>query len=98
MACSAVDIWLSAQALVEEYETAAPGVALMEADALSEAGDWYGQATWRHIARAAEMLLAARASEKQESKTPALTPGTMPAAADSSGNHPRTDHPYLPRR
>lgn len=60
MAQSAVDIWLSAQALIDAHGDNAPGIATTEADNLAEDGDWHGQAVWRHIARAAEMLVAAR--------------------------------------
>lgn len=60
MAQSAVDIWLAAQTLVDTHGGEAPAIAVMEADTLAEDGDWQGQATWRHIARAAEMLVAAR--------------------------------------
>ncbi len=51
-----IDIWRSAQALIKQHGEDAPIEAAMRADAMLEAGDLDGVATWRRILRAVEEL------------------------------------------
>jgi hypothetical protein len=49
---SDLDIWRSAQLLVQQHGEDAPIHAAMRADAMLEAGDLDGLATWKRILRA----------------------------------------------
>ncbi len=51
-----LDIFRSAQALIKQHGEDAPVHAAMRADAMLEAGDLAGAATWRRILRAVEDL------------------------------------------
>ncbi len=51
-----LDIYRSAQVLVKRHGEDAPIHAAMRADAMLEAGDLDGYATWRRILRAVEVL------------------------------------------
>ncbi len=51
-----LDIYRSAQVLVKRHGQDAPIEAAMRADALLEAGDLDGCATWKRILRAVEVL------------------------------------------
>ena len=51
-----IDIWRSAQLLVKRHSKDAPIHAAMKADAMLEAGDLDGLATWKRILRAVEEL------------------------------------------
>ena len=53
---SDLDIFRSAQVLVKQHGQDAPIHAAMRADAMLEAGDLDGVATWRRILRAVEEL------------------------------------------
>ncbi len=51
-----IDIWRSAQLLVKRHSKDAPIHAAMKADAMLEAGDLDGLATWKRILKAIEEL------------------------------------------
>ena len=51
-----LDIYRSAQALIKQHGADAPIHAAMRADAMLEAGDLEGCATWKRILRAVEVL------------------------------------------
>ncbi len=51
-----LDIYRSAQVLVKQHGDDAPIEAAMRADAMLEAGDLAGLATWKRILRAVEEL------------------------------------------
>ena len=53
---SDIDIFRSAQALVKQHGPDAPIEAAMRADAMLEAGDLDGLATWRRVLRAIDEL------------------------------------------
>ena len=53
---SALDIYRSAQLLVDQHGDEAPIFAAMEADAMLDKGDLDGAAVWRRIVRAVEEL------------------------------------------
>jgi hypothetical protein len=53
---SDLDIWRSANLLVKQHGQDAPIEAAMKADAMLEAGDLDGAATWKRILRAIEEL------------------------------------------
>ncbi len=56
---SDLDIYRSAAALIKQHGQDAPIHAAMRADAMLEAGDLDGVATWRRILRAVEELQGA---------------------------------------
>jgi len=51
-----IDVWRAAKLLVDRYGEAAWFEAAQRADALLEAGDIAGSATWRRIVKAVEAL------------------------------------------
>ncbi len=51
-----LDIFRNAQALIKQHGEDAPVHAAMRADAMLEAGDLAGAATWRRILRAVEEI------------------------------------------
>ncbi len=53
---SDLDIWRSANLLVQQHGEDAPIEAAMKVDAMLEAGDLDGYAVWRRILRAVEEL------------------------------------------
>ena len=53
---SAIDIYRSAQALIDHHGKDAPIHAAMRADAMLEKGDLNGYGVWRRILRAVEEL------------------------------------------
>lgn len=53
-----IDIYRSASAFIAQHGDQAPLQAAMQADALLEAGDLDGAATWRKIIKATEVLQA----------------------------------------
>lgn len=60
---SDLDVYRSAQLIVEKHGDGAPIEAAMKADAMLEKGDLDGQATWMRILGAVKELLQARPDE-----------------------------------
>ena len=53
-----LDVFRAAQSLIERHGEDAPIQAAMRADALLEQGDMGGQAVWKRILKAVDVLLA----------------------------------------
>ncbi len=60
---SDIDVYRSANLLIDQHGDEAPIHAAMQADAMLDAGDLDGAAVWRRIVRAAEDLLRGRGDD-----------------------------------
>ncbi len=63
---SDLDIYRSANELIEQYDEDAPILAAMRADELMEAGDMEGETVWLRIVKAIEDLLSEERPEGAE--------------------------------
>ena len=63
---SDLDIYRSANELIEQHGEDAPVLAAMRADELMEAGDMEGEAVWIRIVKAIEELLSEERPEDAE--------------------------------
>jgi len=63
---SEIDIYRSAHELIKQHGDAAPIHAAMRVDSMLEKRDVKGQAVWRRILKAVEVILADWSSEGQQ--------------------------------